>query len=183
MNPKKMTKRKTIFWRLLPSYWAVILISLIIFTAYAFTSANTFYKGELEKGLTVHSRLLAEQMRHSVKEKDLSAIQASCKLQSKLADQTRFTVIDLNGTVMGDSHEDPKKMNNHRTREEIDEAIRGNYGEAERLSPTLQMRMMYVATPLTNNQGTKIAVIRAALPMNTINQTLQNNSVKICFFR
>lgn len=179
MKHKKTTHRKTIFWRLLPSYWAVILISLLIFTAYAFNSAHDFYKNELEKGLTIHSRLLAEQARQAVIDNDRIAIQTLCKKQSKLADQTRFTVIAPSGIVLGDSHEDPEKMNNHRTREEIDEAMRGDYGEAERLSPTLQMRMMYVATPLRNQKGTKIAIIRAALPMNAINQTLQSNSGKI----
>ncbi|MFC1467586.1 two-component system histidine kinase PnpS [Verrucomicrobiota bacterium] len=173
-----MLKRKTIFWRLLPSYWTVILVSLLIFTAYTYISANRFYAQELEKGLKVRAELLHEQMVGPAAANDSRTIDTLCKLQGRRA-ETRFTVIDLNGVVLGDSDEDPSIMKNHRDRAEIGEALNGNVGAAQRYSQTLRQQMMYVALPLQDANGEPLAVIRAALPMNTINQTLQQNWIKI----
>lgn len=173
-----MHKRKTIFWRLLPSYWTVILLALLFFTAYSYISANRFYAQELEKGIKVRAQLLLEPMKGPVKAADAAKIDELCKLQGKRA-ETRFTVIDLSGVVLGDSDQDPAIMKNHRDRAEVAEALKGEISSAQRYSQTLRQQMMYVAVPLKDTHGKTLAVIRAALPVNAINQTLKQNSVKI----
>lgn len=173
-----MFKRKTIFWQLLPSYWAVILISLLIFSAFTYISANRIYAAKLEEGLNVRVQLLREQFLPLLESNETAKIDQLCKLQGERA-QTRFTVIDLEGLVLGDSHENPAIMKNHRDREEVGEALLGEIGEAERYSQTLRQQMMYLAIPLKNLDGKTVAIIRAALPMNAINDLLRKNAFKI----
>lgn len=173
-----MNKRKSIFWRLLPSYWGVILVSLLIFTTYSHLSAKRFYASELELGLKVRSSLLLDQLLLPVQTGDTNTINTLCQTQGERAG-TRFTVINLNGGILGDSDEDPAIMRNHRNREEVAEAMTSEFGEAERYSQTLRQQMMYVALPLKDANGKTLAVIRAALPMTAINKTLQQNSKNI----
>ena len=142
-----MKNRKTLFWRLLPSYWVIVIASLLLFTIYAYTSVNSFYKSELEKNLQVRANLLAEPLNYLLAENSQVDISELCENQSSLANETRFTVINPQGVVLGDSHENPELMKNHRDREEIRSAIDGDsdHGKAVRYSQTLQQLMMYVA--------------------------------------
>ncbi len=172
-----MKKRKTLFWRLLPSYWVVVIASLLLFTIYAYNSANSFYRAELEKSLEVRANLMAKPLHDLLEAQNVSAITALCQSQSKLADGTRFTVIDSRGKVLGDSEEDPSLMKNHNDREEIIGAMEEKFGhgKAVRYSQTLQQYMMYVAVPFFDSESKLVGVIRAALPMTTVNETLSKN--------
>jgi two-component system phosphate regulon sensor histidine kinase PhoR len=76
----------------------------------------------------------------------------------------RVTIIALNGTVLGDSQEDPATMENHATRPEVIDALASGLGESTRYSITLGVRMMYVAVPITD-QSNIVGVARVALPL------------------
>ncbi|MHB8108672.1 MAG: sensor histidine kinase, partial [Syntrophorhabdaceae bacterium] len=67
---------------------------------------------------------------------------------------TRISLIDPDGKVIADSQEDPKKMENHRTRTEIAEAFEGRTGVYLRFSDTLGQEMLYVAIPVQKNGET-----------------------------
>lgn len=60
---------------------------------------------------------------------------------------TRITLIDPEGRVIADSQENPGKMENHRTRTEIAQALEGETGKYLRLSDTLGREMLYIAIP------------------------------------
>ncbi len=85
--------------------------------------------------------------------------------------QTRITIILPNGQVLGDSEENPDRMDNHANRPEIARALRGQLGVATRFSHTLQQNMMYVALPVVENDQIT-GCVRAALPMSTLSRTL-----------
>ena len=89
-----------------------------------------------------------------------------------------FTVILPSGIVIGDSNEDPTAMDNHALRPEVITARKGDAGKSIRFSMTLQKRMMYVAIPLKDKKKI-VAVIRAALPVNAIDQELKVIQIKI----
>ena len=61
---------------------------------------------------------------------------------------TRITVVDREGRVIADSREDPRKMDNHRTRTEIAQAFEGRTGVYLRTSDTLGQDMLYVGVPV-----------------------------------
>jgi two-component system phosphate regulon sensor histidine kinase PhoR len=62
----------------------------------------------------------------------------------------RVTIIALDGTVVGDTDEDPSMMENHATRPEVRAALTSGLGEITRFSTTLGEQMMYVAVPIVN---------------------------------
>jgi two-component system phosphate regulon sensor histidine kinase PhoR len=72
---------------------------------------------------------------------------------------------------LGDSDEDPQKMENHAGRPEVKVALLGNRGVYTRYSDTLQQEMMYVAVPLERN-GEIVGVVRTSIPVSEIDATL-----------
>ena len=71
--------------------------------------------------------------------------------------QNRVTWISGDGSVLYDSRADAGAMENHLEREEIQEALSGRVGEAERYSDTLSIRTLYVALPLSDGSVLRVA--------------------------
>ena len=90
-------------------------------------------------------------------------------LAKKLGNQTgtRITIIAIDGTVLGDSNEDPANMENHATRPEVMDALRLGTGESTRYSTTLGREMMYLAVPISGQEGI-MGVARVALPLTQV---------------
>jgi two-component system phosphate regulon sensor histidine kinase PhoR len=85
----------------------------------------------------------------------------------------RITVVDAEGDVLGDSDEDPAKMENHKNRPEIKTALANQIGQSIRFSSTIKIDMMYIAVPLVKKD--KIwGVVRLALPLTEIKEKLSN---------
>jgi len=82
-------------------------------------------------------------------------------------EETRFTVIALDGKVIADSNvSDVSKMQNHSNREEVKEALKTGIGYAIRKSETLNISMLYVATMSENGQY----ILRVAIPFSGLEQ-------------
>ncbi len=63
--------------------------------------------------------------------------------------KTRVTIIDKFGVVLADTIEDPKNMNNHLNRDEINQVIKtGDMGMSIRYSNTIKTDFLYVAVPV-----------------------------------
>ncbi len=91
------------------------------------------------------------------------------KLGSRI--HTRVTIIETDGTVLADSDENPKSMENHSRRPEVVEALQGNTGKSVRFSSTADRDMLYVAVPI--EQGGKITgVVRTSLFLKDIDSLL-----------
>jgi two-component system, OmpR family, phosphate regulon sensor histidine kinase PhoR len=78
--------------------------------------------------------------------------------------QIRVTFIGVDGTVLGESDEDRRTMENHATRPEVIPALAGREGRAVRQSATLGRDLVYVAVPVRDGDRV-IGVSRAALPL------------------
>jgi two-component system phosphate regulon sensor histidine kinase PhoR len=87
--------------------------------------------------------------------------------------EARVTIIAPDGKVLGDSQEDPSTMENHATRPEVKDALISGLGESTRYSFTLHEQMMYVAVPISY-QGTVLGVARVALPLTTIEKSVNH---------
>jgi signal transduction histidine kinase len=82
----------------------------------------------------------------------------------------RVTLIAADGTVLADSSENPKEMDDHSGRPEILTARQGGIGVAERPSPTLTgAAMMYVAVPV-GEASEPVGFVRAAMDMAVVNE-------------
>ena len=101
-------------------------------------------------------------------------------LAKRLGEQTdtRVTLIALDGTVLGDSEEDPAIMENHATRPEIRDALSTGSGESTRYSTTLGQKMMYVAAPISH-QGEVLGIARVSLPLTAVESLVHRVTVSI----
>ena len=77
----------------------------------------------------------------------------------------RITLIDANGTVLGDSQADLTQMDNHSDRKEFEQSLENGTSVSKRYSKTMKTNMIYVAQRVNDN-----FVIRVSVPMHTINQ-------------
>ncbi|MEW6307609.1 MAG: ATP-binding protein [Bacillota bacterium] len=84
---------------------------------------------------------------------------------------TRLTLIAVDGTVLGDSWEDPRAMDNHAARPEVSEALAGRIGISSRHSVTTGQTMLYVAKPVAIGTGGPVA-IRAARTKDWVDRSL-----------
>jgi two-component system phosphate regulon sensor histidine kinase PhoR len=92
--------------------------------------------------------------------------------------ETRVTIIALNGTVLGDSEEDPATMENHANRPEIVDALATGLGESTRYSTTLGQKMMYVAVPISY-QDEILGVARVSLPLTAVESLVNQLTVSM----
>jgi two-component system phosphate regulon sensor histidine kinase PhoR len=79
----------------------------------------------------------------------------------------RFTLIDKEGVVLADSHSDPKVMENHADRPEVEAALAGDVGSARRVSASTGFDQLYVALPPESG-----LIVRASVPTRIIDAEL-----------
>jgi two-component system phosphate regulon sensor histidine kinase PhoR len=86
----------------------------------------------------------------------------------------RVTFIRNDGIVLGDSDWDPSQMDNHLNRVEVKEALEVGTGRAIRESDTANQNMMYVAIPVEIIPDQKPNIIRLAMSLNEVDQSIRN---------
>ena len=163
--------RKRLIWQLFPSYLLVTLISLVALTWYTTTSWHQFYLKQTAADLDTRALLVRTYLQERFDPGDSAAIDRICKDLGRLTD-TRLTVILPSGKVLGDSAEDPARMDNHSDRPEVQAALKGGEGISDRFSYTLGHERMYVAVPMKEGDR-MVAVVRVSLPMTSIAQALR----------
>ena len=106
---------RRLFWKTYPYYIFIIAIALILTSIIASREMRRMYIEEATNTLEARARLVDTNIRQDLAHRDLNAIDTQCKFLGRLTD-TRITVIDGYGTVLGDSDEDPHIMENHGSR-------------------------------------------------------------------
>jgi signal transduction histidine kinase len=119
-----MNRRKRLLWQLFPSYLLITLISLLAASWYASEAMRQFFLVQTATDLKTRAALLDKQIKEMLSPLRSEAIDAICKEAGQLS-ATRITVILPDGTVIGDSRETPRLMDNHANRPEIITALGG----------------------------------------------------------
>jgi len=172
-------KKIRLFWQLYPSYLAIAVISLAGMFFYASYKITDFYYFRSEKNLEANAHIASNAFFLNGILKDRADIDVICKSLHKDS-EIRFTVISAAGDVLGDSIEDPAKMENHSDRPEVYVALNGKTGYSVRHSSTLDANIIYAAVPLID--GNKItAVIRASRSVQSVEDALNKIYIKILF--
>lgn len=174
-----MSKRK-IFSHIFPSFILVIILVLLVSVWHTGKVLKTFYIDQLSKELETGAQICGVKIAEMLKSKDYQQLRLYCAEFKRLS-MKRITVLEISGNVLSDSDEDPLKMDNHADREEIKKAIGGSCGKSIRYSPTLKKRMLYVAVPISD-EGKIIGVTRFAVPVNSIDMTLESIYMRLIFF-
>jgi len=155
-----------IMWRQLAYYYLIIIVTVSVLALLVAEKTERHYLRGIEKDLRIRAELIEEVLVGYLPGGHIEDIdQIAKKLGRKIG--TRITVIAPDGVVLGDSEEDPERMENHATRPEIKRALEGQVGKSIRYSTTLKQRMMYVAIPVEKS-GRIVGVIRTSLPLEEI---------------
>lgn len=161
---------RRIFWKLYPSYLIVTMLALLSISLFSSSAIHQFYEKQIAGGLKVQSKLLVEMTHDLFLTNDLTATGEFIRMCSETS-PARITLIQPDGTVIGDSDKDFNEMGNHRTRPEIQQALAGHVGKSVRYSNTLRKKMMYIAVPVYKDEKV-IGVVRTSLPLTEIDQVI-----------
>ena len=170
-------RTKKLIWQLLFGYLSVILLPLLAASWYTSNLYNKYYTEQAVTAETTHAYLIGKDLMPFLLTGDHTRIDSLCK-QLAHSIGIRITVVLPSGKVIGDSEKNPDSMENHAYRPEIREAIRGTTGVSKRVSSTLHIPMMYVASPIKNNDSL-IAIVRTSVSLTSINSALSQYHYRI----
>jgi len=168
---------RSLFAQIGLSLLLIAFLSVVAVTWIASRSWRHFYLKELAGDLEARARLASVQVEEKIGPGKDQKLDELCKQLGNLI-HTRLTVILPDGRVVGDSARDPQSMGYHGDRPEIRAALAGKLGQDQRVSPTLEQPLLYVAVPVMQ-QGKIVAVARTALPVDVIHQTLTSVYLKV----
>jgi len=168
----------SIQWRITFSFVALILVTMSILGFYLTNSTTNSQLDNLRAQLENEAIITAEASLPGLLGEDKNDIIDA--LAKRLGEQTgtRVTIVAPDGTVLGDSEEDPATMENHADRPEIRDALYTGFGESTRFSITLGQKMMYIAVPISN-QGEVLGIARVSLPLTTVENLVNRVTVSI----
>jgi two-component system phosphate regulon sensor histidine kinase PhoR len=149
-------------WRITIPFIALIIASMAVLGVYLTSSVRHSQLDNLRSHLEQEAYVTAAAALPSLLGQSSTPDALAKTLGSEI--DTRITIIAPDGTVLGDSVQDPATMENHATRPEVIDALATGMGESTRFSTTLQEQMMYVAVTVYN-QGELVGIARVALPL------------------
>ena len=110
--------RSRILWKLFSGYVVIVLLSTITVGIFVSRQVEEETLTEIEQSLNVRATLLRDLALDYFSAAPGKKAQDLVKRLGKKT-HTRFTVIKIDGTVLADSEQDPKFMDNHANRPEI----------------------------------------------------------------
>jgi len=166
---------KKLHWRLTFLYLSLFLISFLVASQYLLPSLEKFLTDTRKQHLIMDARAVSEGIAPYLELDNLDRLDQRVKnLGATIG--VRVTVIGLDGRVIGESTRDPAAMDNHRTRPEVQKALKGEAGTSVRYSNTTQKNMMYAAVP-AYRRGDLAAVVRLSLPISDVEKSM--NRIKL----
>lgn len=160
-------------------YLALVLVALAVVAWYVMGAVRGFFMSHVGRELEARARVIEREVETLLVANRFEEIDLLCKEVGRRSG-TRITVIRSDGTVLGDSEQDPRQMENHVDRPEVRRALArpGETAREIRRSGTLQKEMMYVAIAVSGSERA-VAVVRTALLLTEINVYLREAHQKI----
>lgn len=147
-----MTAR--IFVKLIFGVLCVLVVALAAVDVLASRVAETSFRETLERELAQKGGVLGLTYG---RETGPALAKRTREIASAL--EARLTLIDRAGVPLADSEADPRRMENHKDREEVAAALAGRSGSATRRSATTHTDFLYVAVPH------QLGTVRLAVPL------------------
>lgn len=170
-----LPRHRRLFWRLLPTYLAIVLVAVAATGSYAYFVAQDFYLHHTTRNLGELATFLIPQARDRLQRDDPGLLQSLCRELGHKSD-TRITLIRPDGQVVCESAADPERLDNHADRPEVVAAQRDGVGHSVRYSRSVHKGMIYVARRIDDATGRAVGFARVSMPVADFNQTL--NQVK-----
>ncbi len=169
---------RSIYWKLTVPFMLLFLFGMGIVTFYMVSATRDTQINRLEGQLANEARLVAEISAPAFadvgKQSDIDSIAKTTGKEIS----ARVTLIAKDGTVVGDTDQDPLTMENHAARPEVVAALSSGLGQSIRYSATLHQSMMYVAVPIVN-QGQILGIARVALPLTIVQSSINSAAMII----
>jgi two-component system phosphate regulon sensor histidine kinase PhoR len=154
-------------WRIAIPYMILILLAMAGLVVYLSDLVRDAHLADLQAQLTKEAQLIGDVLLSSPISGEPDG--DFDPLTQHYADLlgARVTIIGVDGTVLGESHEDRTQMDNHLYRPEVQQALAEGQGSSIRFSRTVGYDMMYVAVPVTE-EGRVTNIVRVSLPLRQI---------------
>ena len=163
---KCLKMRNSFRWRLAATYLLIITSVLLISGLILSLTFKEYYFSNIESNLIYEARLVAEMTGfYDESEELVPFMQNICKLAARETD-TRITIIDKDGKVLGDSSFDSNELELHKNRPEVFQALQGETGIVSRYSTTAGVNMLYIAVEAGNNDFS--GVVRLSMPIDEL---------------
>ena len=151
-------ERKKLLWKLFNSHLLLTLLSIIAVLFVSVRTTRSFYYDQTREELRIRAVLFSHAIPGGLSENNAPVVNSLCQ-EMGAATVTRITVILRDGTVIGDSDEDFRIMENHADRPELREAFAGRLGTTTRYSSTLRKDL-----PVMEN-GQVTGAVRTSVPL------------------
>jgi signal transduction histidine kinase len=158
--------RRSIIWKFFAACIILTLVSVFVLNFFASLKLRRDFESKISERLRTNALLVADILRGPLRDGESKVIQGKV---TSLADELdlRITVINPQGTVLGDSDTDPSEMENHANRSEVIEAMKDGFGQSTRPSDTLGYNMKYVAVRVVGD-GNVVGVVRFSMPLSEV---------------
>jgi two-component system phosphate regulon sensor histidine kinase PhoR len=162
--------KRSFFSKIFIGYLLIIFALSSLILVLSLNTVQEFYRDVLTDNLRNLAYTLNPEIAHFLDTGRADELDRFVKnLGSKI--HTRVTIIATDGTVLADSDENTKSMENHSHRPEMVEALQGKTGKSIRFSSTANRDMLYIAVPIEKN-GKITGVIRTSLFLKDIDNLL-----------
>ncbi|MFH1305924.1 MAG: histidine kinase dimerization/phospho-acceptor domain-containing protein, partial [Candidatus Omnitrophota bacterium] len=150
-----------------------IIIAVILFGVYFYLNVSLQedtrqrIRDNVLKQISLTKTFLEDETIQKIKGYDLDEIADDIGRDLDL----RITIIDLDGTVYGDSELDKKdiiNVENHLQREEVQQALKIKFGESRRFSTTIKKDMLYIAALYGKEKPP--GIVRLSIPLHEVEQ-------------
>jgi len=157
---------RRIAWKFFGAFALLTFVTVFILDVFVVAGLRRNVEEKISQRLYDSGLLAGEVFKQDLAGGNEEAIQNSTKdLARRL--NLRITVIDKEGKVLGDSQGQPGRMENHRDRREVIEAMEKGVGQSTRSSKTVGHDMKYLAVRV--DKGVEaIGVVRISLPVSEV---------------
>jgi two-component system, OmpR family, phosphate regulon sensor histidine kinase PhoR len=168
---------RSIFWKITIPIIVIVVIGMSLLGFFIIQSGRDSQLAHLQTYLTNEARLVANDVLPSLISPAQNPSPDSLAKNVGNSIGARVTIIAPDGTVLGDTWEDPATLENHLERPEVQQAMSSGMGKSIRYSTTVKQDLMYVAVTIVD-QGKVKGVARVALSLETVNQVVNSTVLK-----
>jgi two-component system phosphate regulon sensor histidine kinase PhoR len=153
-------------WRLVLFGLLFLLVSYVFMGLVLAHSLDDFLAQEEETALLRETKLAAKVLAYwppgTIRDKGDGLAQSLAE-----GSEARVTIIDREGSVLGDSYQPAATLDNHLNRPEVQAAMTGTVGIERRYSLTEDQQLVYVAVPVEEQLPVN-TVVRFSLPLTSL---------------
>ena len=171
-------RRIPLAWQIYTAYVTLTLLALLAAGILVSATVRNSYFEHIQASVQNEVSLLQPTTVRLLMAGNVDELDQMCKEVARHS-HSRLTVVAPDGTVLADSAENPKTMENHGDRPEIRDARQAPFGYSVRRSHTLNRQAIYVAHALTAADGRALGFLRASEPLADQQRELRAISLHI----